>query len=48
MVTFRSTLRQFPQRSEPQNYYGELLLDQGRFQEAVEKFDKAIELEKAK
>jgi import receptor subunit TOM70 len=27
---------------------GELLLDQGRFEEAVEKFDKAIELEKAK
>ena len=27
---------------------GELLLDQQRFQEAVEKFDRAIELEKAK
>ncbi|EIN04478.1 ADP/ATP carrier receptor [Punctularia strigosozonata HHB-11173 SS5] len=48
MATFRKTLRAFPQRSEPQNYYGELLLDQGRFEDAVEKFDKAIELEKAK
>jgi import receptor subunit TOM70 len=47
MATFRVTLRQFPTRSEPQNYYGELLLDQTRFQEAVEKFDKAVELEKA-
>jgi predicted RNA polymerase sigma factor len=27
---------------------GELLLDQTRFQEAVEKFDRAIELEKKK
>ena len=27
---------------------GELLLDQQRFEEAVEKFDKAIELEKLK
>lgn len=48
MKTFRRTLTAFPQRSEPQNYYGELLLDQQRFQEAVEKFDKAIELEKQK
>mgnify|MGYP002621630576 FL=1 len=28
------------------NYYGELLLDQGKFTEAIEKFEKAIELEK--
>nr|GAT49152.1 ADP/ATP carrier receptor [Mycena chlorophos] len=48
MATFRRTLKAFPTRSEPQNYYGELLLDQGRFEEAVEKFDKAIELEQAK
>jgi mitochondrial import receptor subunit TOM70 len=48
MATFRKTLRAFPTRSEPQNYYGELLLDQGRFEDAVEKFEKAVELEKAK
>ncbi|KAH8813797.1 hypothetical protein DL96DRAFT_1625416 [Flagelloscypha sp. PMI_526] len=42
MGTFRRTLRQFPQRM------GELLLDQQRFDEAIEKFDKAIELEKDK
>ena len=27
---------------------GELLLDQGRFQDAIDKFDRAIELEKTK
>ncbi|ETW76674.1 mitochondrial outer membrane translocase receptor, subunit TOM70 [Heterobasidion irregulare TC 32-1] len=48
MATFRRTLREFPQKSEPQNYYGELLLDQQRFQDAVEKFDRAIELERLK
>ncbi|KAF8510131.1 hypothetical protein BU17DRAFT_55688 [Hysterangium stoloniferum] len=47
MASFRRTMREFPQRSEPQNYYGELLLDQQRFQDAVDKFDRAIELEKA-
>ncbi|KAL9709013.1 TOM (translocase of outer membrane) complex component [Leucoagaricus gongylophorus] len=46
MATFRRTIKSFPNRSEPQNYYGELLLDQGRFEEAIEKFDKATELEK--
>jgi import receptor subunit TOM70 len=48
MATFRRTLTAFPTRGEVCNYYGELLLDQQRFQDAVEKFDRAIELEKAK
>ncbi|KAJ6524423.1 ADP/ATP carrier receptor [Mycena vulgaris] len=48
MATFRRTLKAFPTRSEPQNYYGELLLDQQRFADAVEKFDRAVELEKFK
>jgi len=48
MAKFRAAMRQFPQQSEPQNYYGELLLDQQRFQDAVEKFDRAIELERHK
>ncbi|KAJ7641549.1 ADP/ATP carrier receptor [Roridomyces roridus] len=48
MATFRRTLKAFPTRSEPQNYYGELLLDQQRFADAVEKFDRAVELEKLK
>jgi import receptor subunit TOM70 len=48
MATFRRTLKAFPQRSEPQNYYGELLLDQQRFEDAVEKFERAVELENSK
>ncbi|TFK25899.1 ADP/ATP carrier receptor [Coprinopsis marcescibilis] len=48
MAQFRRTMKAFPQRSEPQNYYGELLLDQQRFEDAVEKFDRAIEIEKGK
>ncbi|KAG6810107.1 hypothetical protein H0H92_013269 [Tricholoma furcatifolium] len=48
MATFRRTLQAFPKRSEPQNYYGELLLDQQRFGDAVEKFENAVELEKLK
>ncbi|KAJ7079367.1 hypothetical protein C8R43DRAFT_1053150 [Mycena crocata] len=48
MATFRRTLKAFPTRSEPQNYYGELLLDQQRFGDAVEKFERAVELEKMK
>lgn len=48
MATFRRTLKAFPHRSEPQNYYGELLLDQQRFEDAVEKFDRAVEIEEIK
>ncbi|KAG9312498.1 hypothetical protein JVU11DRAFT_6888 [Chiua virens] len=47
MTTFRRTMTSFPTRGEVCNYYGELLLDQQRFQDAVEKFDRAIQLEKA-
>ncbi|KAJ7887775.1 hypothetical protein B0H14DRAFT_3719304 [Mycena olivaceomarginata] len=48
LATFRRTLKAFPTRSEPQNCYGELLLDQQRFADAVEKLDRAVELEKLK
>ncbi|TFK65437.1 ADP/ATP carrier receptor [Pluteus cervinus] len=48
MATFRRTLKAFPQRSEPHNYYGELLLDQQLYEDAAQKFEKAVELEKAK
>ncbi|KAJ3898725.1 ADP/ATP carrier receptor [Lentinula edodes] len=48
MAQFRRTMKTFPQRSEPLNYYGELLLDQQRYQDAIEKFDKAVEIEKSK
>ncbi|KAG8761087.1 TOM (translocase of outer membrane) complex component [Serendipita sp. 396] len=48
MVEFRRIMKEFPQHSEPPNYYGEILLDQERYQDAIEKFEKAIELEKNK
>ena len=47
MATFRRCMKNFDQTPDVYNYYGELLLDQGKFQEAIEKFDTAIEMEKA-
>lgn len=41
---FKRFTREHPSSPEVFNYYGELLLDQGNFEEAVDKFDKAIEL----
>ena len=46
MATFRKTMRNFPKVPDPYNYYGELLLDQQKYQEAIEKFDTAVEMEK--
>lgn len=46
MSTFRRCIKNFKEVPDVYNYYGELLLDQGNFQEAVEKFDTAIEMEK--
>ncbi|KAJ8608170.1 hypothetical protein MRB53_039768 [Persea americana] len=47
MSTFRRCLSRFPESAEVYNYYGELLLDQGKFEEAIEKFDTAIHLERS-
>ncbi|EGS18265.1 mitochondrial import receptor subunit-like protein [Thermochaetoides thermophila DSM 1495] len=46
MATFRRCIKNFERTPDVYNYYGELLLDQGKFTEAIEKFEKAIELEK--
>ncbi|ORY28008.1 hypothetical protein BCR39DRAFT_468703 [Naematelia encephala] len=46
MAAFRKILREFPDRGEPSNYYGELMLDQKKFQESIERFDKSLELDK--
>ena len=46
LVTFRKCLKQFKNSAEVYNYYGEILLDQGMFQDAMEKFETAIELER--
>lgn len=47
-AAFRKLLRNFDTSSEAYNYYGELLLDQQKFEEAMDKFDKAIEIESSK
>lgn len=46
MATFRRCIKNFGDKSDVYNYYGELLLDQQKYQEAVEKFDTAVEMEK--
>jgi import receptor subunit TOM70 len=46
MATFRRCIKNFPKVPDVYNYYGELLLDQSNFQEAIEKFDTAMEMEK--
>lgn len=48
LASFRRILRNFEGSSEAYNYYGELLLDQQKHEEALEKFDKAIEIEAAR
>jgi mitochondrial import receptor subunit TOM70 len=47
LVTFRKCLKNFKNSAEVYNYYGEILLDQGQFQEALDKFETAIELERS-
>ncbi|KAK0626899.1 mitochondrial import receptor subunit-like protein [Immersiella caudata] len=46
MATFRRCIKNFEKTPDVYNYYGELLLDQSKWQEAIEKFDMAIDLEK--
>lgn len=46
MATFRRCIKNFEKVPDVYNYFGELLLDQGKFEEAIEKFDMAIDIEK--
>ena len=46
MATFRRCRKNFPQVPDVFNYYGELLLDQQKYQEAIEQFDQAADIEK--
>ena len=45
MATFRRCMKNFSHVPDVYNYYGELLLDQQKYQEAIEKFDAAIDME---
>lgn len=47
MATFRRCIKNFDKSPDVYNYYGELLLDQQKFEEAIQKFDTSIEMEKA-
>ena len=47
MSTFRRCRKNFPRVPDVFNYYGELLLDQQKYQEALEQFEQAIDLEKS-
>ncbi len=46
MATFRRCIKNFEKVPDVYNYYGELLLDQSKFQEAIEKFETAMDMEK--
>ena len=46
MATFRRCIKKFDKVPDAYNYYGELLLDQQKYEEAIQKFDTAVELEK--
>ena len=46
MATFRRCMKNFEKVPDVYNYYGELLLDQQKYEDAVEKFDRAVEMEK--
>ena len=47
LVTFRKCIKNFKNSAEVYNYYGEILLDQGNFQDALDKFETAVELERS-
>lgn len=46
MATFRRCVKNFSTVPDVYNYFGELLLDQSQYGEAIEKFDNAMEMEK--
>ncbi|EPS39423.1 hypothetical protein H072_6827 [Dactylellina haptotyla CBS 200.50] len=46
-ATFRRCQKNFDKSPDVYNYYGELLLDQNKYEEAIEKFNTAIDMEKA-
>ena len=46
-ATFRRCIKNFDRVPDVYNYYGELLLDQQKYQDAIEKFDTAVDMEKA-
>lgn len=48
LAEFRSIIRKFEGSSDAYNFFGEVLLDSGRYEDAIAQFDKAIEIEARK
>ncbi|KAI1810457.1 mitochondrial precursor protein [Poronia punctata] len=46
MATFRRCIKNFSRVPDVYNYYGELLLDQGKYEDAIHQFDTAMDMEK--
>ncbi|KAI0870333.1 mitochondrial precursor protein [Hypoxylon argillaceum] len=46
MATFRRCIKNFSRVPDVYNYYGELLLDQSKYEDAIQQFDTAMEMEK--
>ncbi|TGJ85157.1 hypothetical protein E0Z10_g3574 [Xylaria hypoxylon] len=46
MATFRRCIKNFSRVPDVYNYYGELLLDQCKYDEAIQQFDTAMDMEK--
>ncbi|RMZ91947.1 hypothetical protein DV736_g837, partial [Chaetothyriales sp. CBS 134916] len=46
MATFRRTIKNFDKVADVYNYYGELLLDQQKYDEAINRFETAIDMER--
>lgn len=46
MATFRRCIKNFDKVPDVYNYYGELLLDQQKYQDAIERFETAIDMER--
>lgn len=46
MATFRRCIKNFDKVPDVYNYYGELLLDQQKHEEAIQRFETAIEMER--
>jgi len=47
MATFRRIIKNFDKVPDVYNYYGELLLDQQKFDDAIRQFETAIDMEKS-
>ncbi|OLL22047.1 Mitochondrial import receptor subunit tom70 [Neolecta irregularis DAH-3] len=46
-ATFRRTIKSHPKSAEVYNYYGEILMDEQKYDEAIDKFNTAIDLERS-